>query len=414
MKDLQLTEYQILPPKAADESTLPVSDIGRDEVRKRKPHGLYAIVTISVAVFAIATTAADFGINFFGKGRNVLRSDLLGEMLAIRDGTEVRTTFSERVTERLLGIGDQYHRGTLGEPPVSDEHKGIGNAETGKNDIPEETESDENTENDKKNIETYPIEKTDLCGKDLGDEYISNETGYKPDIKSLIKKGNPVPKYNGDGKDPIILIIHTHGTEAYADDGKDFYTYDGGDISRTKDKEKNVVAVGKLMTEVFNENGIPTLHCEIMHDEKSYEESYSRAAETIKSYTAKYPSIQYVFDVHRDAILKSDGTLVGAVCEIDGEKVAQVMSVVGSNYKGANFPDWEDRLSLALALRASLNDKYGNISRPVYLRGAAYNEQYAKGSLLLEIGSSGNTLDEAKKAAKLVAESLTELIKGKD
>lgn len=414
MKDFKLTEYQILPPSAADESVTTVTDIGQSDKQKRKPRGLYAIITTAVAVFTLVFSVADFGINFFGKGRNALRSDLLGEVLAISDGRskEIKTTISERVTETLLGIGDKYRRGMLGEPPVSDEHhKEKIESETEKSDNAKETKK---SEDDEKNAETYPIVKYDLCGKDLGDEYISNETGYTPDIKSLLKKGNPIPAYDGDGKDPIVLIIHTHGTESYAEDGKNFYTYDGGDISRTNDKEKNVIAVGKVMADTFNENEIPTLHCEIMHDEKSYEESYSRAAETIKSYTAKYPSIQYVFDVHRDAILKSDGSLVSAVCEIGGENVAQVMSVVGSNYKGANFPDWEDHLSLALALRSSLNQKYENISRPVYLRGAAYNEQYAKGSLLLEIGSSGNTLDEAKKAARLVAEALTELIKGKN
>ena len=140
-------------------------------------------------------------------------------------------------------------------------------------------------------------------------------------------------------------------------EGTDYYIDGEGDIARTSDTSKNVVYIGKVMADILNAEGIKTLHCEIMHDEESYQDSYSRAADTIKSYIAKYPSIKYVFDVHRDAIMKSDGSLVKAATEIDGESVAQVMTVVGSNYKGADFHDWEEHLSIALKLKNELDKK---------------------------------------------------------
>ena len=43
--------------------------------------------------------------------------------------------------------------------------------------------------------------------------------------------------------------------------------------------------------------------------------------------------------------------------------------------------------------------------------GAAFNQQYTKGSLLLEIGSCGNTLDEAKRAGKLAAQAIAAVLK---
>ena len=86
------------------------------------------------------------------------------------------------------------------------------------------------------------------------------------------------------------------------------------------------------------------------------------------------------------------------------------MSVVGTNELGANFPDWENNLNIALKLHTLLEEKYGNISRPINLRGAAFNEHFADASLLLEVGSCGNTLSEAKAAGILLADTLADII----
>lgn len=98
--------------------------------------------------------------------------------------------------------------------------------------------------------------------------------------------------------------------------------------------------------------------------------------------------------------------------EVNGEATAQVMILAGSDYKGANFPDWEDNLAFALQLRETLNSDYPRLARPVYLRGAAFNEHLATRSLLIEIGSSGNSVEEALRAGELVAKTLADLIKG--
>ena len=260
----------------------------------------------------------------------------------------------------------------------------------------------------------YPIIKLNLSGDNDDKDYFVNETTYTPNISKLVKDKSMIPEtYTQTSKDlPLVLIIHTHGTEAYAEEGKDYYIDDGGEISRSHDTEKNVIAVGRVMADILNSKGIPTVHCETMHDKESYQDSYIRSAESIKYYLAKYPSIKYVFDIHRDAILKTDGSLVKAAVDIEGESTAQVMAVVGSNYKGANYPDWEKRFALAAVLKEKLDEKYEDFSRPIYLRGAAYNQQYCTGSLLIEVGTAGNTLSEAKLAAKHLSHALAEIIKG--
>lgn len=119
-----------------------------------------------------------------------------------------------------------------------------------------------------------------------------------------------------------------------------------------------------------------------------------------------------MFDVHRDALIRGESDLVRPVTLIDGEVTAQVMILAGSDYKGANFPHWQTNLAFALQLREALNADYGNFVRPVYLRGAAFNEHFGPLSLLLEIGASGNSLPEAIRAGGLVAETLAQMIRG--
>ena len=174
---------------------------------------------------------------------------------------------------------------------------------------------------------------------------------------------------------------------------------------------ENVVAVGKIISEILNRNGIPTAHCTVMHDSIQYKDSYARAEETIKRYLEEFPSIKLVIDVHRDSIVRSDGDIVRPVTEIDGEAMAQVMCVVGSDWVGDTYDHWENNLSLALKLRELLNQEKSNLCRPVFLKGNTYNQEIAPYSLLLEVGSSGNSLTEACRSAEIIAEKLCILIK---
>ena len=259
-----------------------------------------------------------------------------------------------------------------------------------------------------------PIIPMDLSLSSEGSAYIYNSTGYSPDLNALLAADLPSRKdtvYLSNTKAPLVLIVHTHGTEAYSKEGAISYLDNGGELARSENTSQNVVAVGAIMAEKLTQNGIPTLHCTVMHDQLQYKNSYSRAEETIKQYLEKYPSIKLVIDLHRDAIIKSSGELVRPLTLVDSKPTAQVMCVVGSDWGGDECPSWENNLSLALKLRDSLNSKYGNLCRPTYLRSSTYNQEIAPYSLLLEVGACGNSLEEAQRAAELVATELIPLIK---
>ncbi len=259
-----------------------------------------------------------------------------------------------------------------------------------------------------------PIIPMDLSLVEYGNNYIHNSTGLAPNINALMNmklEDKPEIEFLSNSGGPKVLIIHTHGTETYSKNGAISYLDDGTDITRSFDTEKNVVAVGRILKERLVKAGINTLHCEIMHDETEYRNSYNRSAETIRRYLELYPTIELVIDLHRDAILKSSGELVRPVTVADGEVAAQVMCVVGSNWGGESNPNWERNLALALQLRKELNDEYDNICRPAYLKSSTYNQELSKYSLLLEIGSSGNSLEEALVSAEKIADAIISLSK---
>ncbi len=402
------------------------------EIPKKKISIYYAL-TISVFIFVIAFLFADISFKITSNNAQKLPTLLLTKLI----GEEIEAidlSISEYFSTTMLGItksranklmatikeekSDEQSSDTSQSNHLENEEPQTGNDNQ---DIPvlenpEDTETNQGQNNpDSENRIKYPIVAMDLSQSSRGLNYIMNETSYNPDIGELLENDKSIPVFSDSeaSNKPLVLIIHTHGTESYSEEKEEFYIDDGSELWRTTDTNKNMIFIGKRMAEILNDEGVNTIHCEIMHDKESYQDSYLRAAETIKTYLAKYPSIKYVFDIHRDAILKPDGTLVKAVTNIDGESTAQVMTVVGSNYKGANFPDWENHLSLALKLREKLAKKSETLSRPVYLRGAAYNQQYTPGSLLIEIGTSGNTLSEAVSASELVAQALADIIKGK-
>ena len=255
----------------------------------------------------------------------------------------------------------------------------------------------------------------DMSLLSLGESYIYNSTSYTPAVTQLLQQGK-LPTLENLGASvlpadaPVVLIVHTHGTEAYSPEGA--VAYDGvSELARSSDIAENVVAVGAVMAETLNSLGIKTLHCRVMHDRESYRDSYSRSAATVKQYLKEYPSIKYVIDLHRDSVTNAEGALLRPVTIVDGKAVAQVMCVVGSDEGGADYPGWQENLSFALKFRRTLNGEYQNISRPVCLRPSAYNQQYAPVSMLLEVGCSGNYLSEAKEAARLCAITLADMIK---
>ena len=239
--------------------------------------------------------------------------------------------------------------------------------------------------------------------------YMKNSTDLAVDIKGLLE--SPLTFKIAKNDSPQVLIVHTHTTETFILDEADYYTE--AFSSRTRETDKNMVSIGKIVAEKLNSAGIKTLHDTTEHDYPNYTGSYSRAAKTIKSYLKKYPSIKVVLDLHRDAVSANDTDKVKLVTEIEGKKAAQVMLVMGSQSGSVtDFPNWKENLKLAVRLQQKIEQKYPTLARPLSLMPKKYNQDLTKGSLLIEFGTDVNTLTEAHYSAELVGNALAELLTG--
>ena len=169
-----------------------------------------------------------------------------------------------------------------------------------------------------------------------------------------------------------------------------------------------MLSIGDEIARVLEEGGVGVIHDRTLHDYPDYNNSYNLARDTIEGYLEKYPSIQIVLDIHRDASDSPDGQLVTSAIA-GGQRSAQLMMVVGTDAGGNHHPNWQENLSLALKLTALLEQTNPGISRPIDLRKERFNMDLTAGSLLVEVGAAGNTHSEALIAANALAQSILAL-----
>lgn len=233
--------------------------------------------------------------------------------------------------------------------------------------------------------------------------YINNKTSFSINLKSELLAG---PKLRiQTTNEPQVLIVHTHTTETFMLDERDYYT--DNDLTRTTDDTKNIVAVGNVLCDTLIEKGIGVVHASEKHDYPEYTGSYTRAADTIKKYLQKHPTIKVVIDLHRDAIQSSDGTKTAVVSEVEGKKAAQLMIVAGCEDGNiTDFPNWKENFRLAIKLQQSLEVMYPSLARPILFIPRKYNQNLTTGSLLIECGTDANTLEQAKYSAELLGNAL--------
>lgn len=207
---------------------------------------------------------------------------------------------------------------------------------------------------------------------------------------------------------PLVLIIHTHATEAYTIADGD--TYQETSAYRTEDREYNVVRVGQEIADTLEKRGIQTIHDTTLNDEPSYDNSYARMAEVAAQYLEQYPSIQMVIDVHRDALVDTAGNQLALTAQVSGEDYAQLLLVMGTNVSGLEHPNWRENLSCAVKVQALTEEYAPGIFRTMSLRAQRYNQHLTPNSMLLEVGTAGNTLQQALRSARLFGNTLADLL----
>ncbi|MBQ5840381.1 MAG: stage II sporulation protein P [Clostridia bacterium] len=234
-----------------------------------------------------------------------------------------------------------------------------------------------------------------------------NRSGTSVDVAAALRRELPIRWVNS--AEPQVLLIHTHTTEGYM--LYDAGYYNAADRARTRDESRNVCAVGEAVKRVLEQAGIGVIHDTTVHDDPKYTGAYTRSAETVKKNLKKYPSIQVVLDLHRDAVMEGENGLVKPTVTIDGKKAAQMMLLTGVvSTKALPHKNWEKNLTVAARLQQALDKDCPNLMRPLNLMASRYNQQLSTGYLLVEVGSEGNTLAEAVYSAELLGKTLAKLL----
>lgn len=191
----------------------------------------------------------------------------------------------------------------------------------------------------------------------------------------------------GDKKD--ILIYHTHTCESYTPSPN--FEYEATGNYRTTDLNYSVVRVGEEFTKYLNNKGFNVNHNITYHDYPSYSGSYTRSLETIQSVLGD-SSTQIVIDLHRDAV--GDGASYGPTVKINDKYAAQLMFVMGTDGGGLEHPNWQQNLKFAVKVQEKANEMYPGLFRPIIVRNSRYNQHIRNCACIIEVGATGNTMDQ--------------------
>lgn len=225
------------------------------------------------------------------------------------------------------------------------------------------------------------------------DDTNQNITEKIEDIKEEAEKSEE--KIVTTGK-PLVIIYHTHSSESYMPYKESNYH---------REAEKGTVRdVGNVLESTLEKKGINVIHDKTLHDRPSYNESYNRSLETITALRSKYPTADYVIDLHRDAAPASASE--GKFLEIDGKRVAKFSLVVGKQNE-----NYIELYGFAKKVSEKAGSMYSGFGGAIIEQNYKYNEYVSDKSLLLEIGNNKNTIEESRLCGAYFAEVLAEIIK---
>ena len=240
----------------------------------------------------------------------------------------------------------------------------------------------------------------------FGNVHVKNTTETKSlDIEKVLSE--PL-ELSVDKSKPAVLIFHSHTSEGYEMIERDWYAQDR--TSRSNDENRNIVRVGTEIADYLTDLGYTVIHDKTIHD-ASYNGSYPSSRKTVAKHLAEHPEIQIVLDIHRDSITLDNGVKIKPVNTIGGKKAAQLMIITGAEEGDVkNFPDWEYNLRFALHLQKECETMFPGLMRPVLFSQRKYNMDMTRFSLLVEMGSEANTLEEACYSGRMLAAALASLM----
>lgn len=238
------------------------------------------------------------------------------------------------------------------------------------------------------------------------------------DIRSLIRAEIPVlatvktvagtasnttamPKFDKiktipEGK-PIVALYHTHTAESFIPSSGVAHAPGG--------QTGEIVEVGDALVQALAQKNIVALHDKTIHDYPSFMKAYGKSEETVTRIVKENPSVEMIFDVHRDADKRAN-----VITTIQGQNVAQITIIVAQGQADLPQPHWEENYAFAKLIKNKCDAKYPDLIKSIQLVDWRYNQHLHPHALLLEVGSQETSLEEGEQAMLLLGDILSEII----
>ncbi len=227
---------------------------------------------------------------------------------------------------------------------------------------------------------------------------IKNQTEYQLTQEML------TPDITVENKN--IVLFHTHSCESYTSSEK--FPYNPTGSFRTTDLNFTVVRVGTELENQLKEYKYNVIHSSDYHDYPSYNGSYTRSLETVEN-ILKTTQSDIIIDVHRDAV-GSRSDYAPTVKIGDTDEAAQIMFVIGTNAGGLWHPNWNQNLKFAIKIQEKAEEMYPGLFKPIMLTTSRYNQHTGKFASIIEVGATGNTLEQCLNSMKYLAKVMNEVI----
>ncbi len=274
------------------------------------------------------------------------------------------------------------------------------------------------TSNDINLIEEDILEETDIADTNIKTEEIKEHNitakynltygtvKVKNESKKEITEDILIPNISLENKKDI-LIFHTHTCESYTPSEK--FNYEMTGSYRTTDLNFTVARVGRELKNYLNTYDFNVIHDETYHDYPAYSGSYGKSLTTVENLLKSQPNTQIILDLHRDAI-GSNSDYAPSV-KIGDEVAAQMMFVIGTDGGGLEHLNWQQNLKFAVKLQEKANELYPGLFRPIIVRNSRYNQHLSKAATIIEVGATGNTMEQCIVSMKYLSKILDEIMK---
>lgn len=311
----------------------------------------------------------------------------------LKEDTEEIT--AESITQKILGI-------ELAQIQDSKNVKDKNNNQNTEDNNQLSENNNENTSTDvATNVATEIVTQNPISESynvEINSVKIKNETSFQID-STILENTLEINKEN-------VIIFHTHTCESYTPSEQ--YQYQQTGNFRTTDLNFSVSRVGDELTNYLLGFGFNVNHDKTYHDYPAYTGSYTRSLKSVENDLKTFSS-DIIIDLHRDAIGSKSN--YDPSVKIGEDVAAQLMFVIGTNGGGLYHPNWKSNLQFAIELQQKANEMYPGLFKPMIVRNSRYNQHLGKAACIIEVGATGNTLEQCLNSMKYLSKVLEEYLK---